>query len=75
MASGTPVVTVPDPALLEVAGDAAIVAETGDLGDGIRRALAERDRLAAAGLERARSFTWEETARATVRAYLEALGR
>jgi glycosyltransferase involved in cell wall biosynthesis len=75
MASGTPVVTVPDPALLEVAGDAAIVAEAGDLGDGIRRALAERDRLAAAGLERARSFTWEETARATVRAYLEALGR
>ena len=30
----------------------------------IRRALAERERLAAAGLERAPRFSWEETARA-----------
>ena len=75
MASGTPVVTVPDPALLEVAGDAAVVVPEDELADGIRRAVAERDRLAAAGLERARSFSWEATARATVRVYLEALGR
>ena len=75
MASGTPVVTVPDPALLEVAGDAAVVVPEEELADGIRRAVAERARLAAAGLERARSFSWEATARATVRVYLEALGR
>jgi O-antigen biosynthesis alpha-1,3-rhamnosyltransferase len=75
MASGTPVVTVPDPALVEVAGDAAVVVPESELADGIRRALAERETLAAAGLERARAFTWEATARATVTAYAEALGR
>ena len=75
MASGTPVVTVPDPALVEVAGDAAVVVPEGELAAGIRRALEERDTLAAAGLERARAFTWEATARATVTAYVEALGR
>jgi len=75
MASGTPVVTVSDPALVEVAGDAAVVVEDGMLADGIARALAERERLVAAGLERARGFSWEATARATVRVYLQALGR
>ena len=75
MASGTPVVTVPDEALVEVAGDAAIVVPEDELADGIRRALADRERLAAAGLERARAFSWEATAEATVRVYVEALGR
>ena len=47
-----------------------------ELADGIRRAIAERDRLAAAGLERARAFSWEATAGATRRAStVEALGR
>jgi glycosyltransferase involved in cell wall biosynthesis len=74
MASGTPVVTVSDPALVEVAGDAAVVVEgEAALADGIRRALAERDRLVAAGLARARAFSWEATAEATVRVYVEAL--
>ena len=75
MASGTPVVAVPDPALVEVAADAAIVVPEHELADGIRRALADRDRLVAAGLARAQAFSWEATARATVRVYLEALGR
>ena len=75
MASGTPVVTVADPALVEVAGDAAVVVGEESLADGIRRALEDRDRLAAAGLERARAFSWEATARATVQVYVEALGR
>ena len=75
MASGTPVVTVPELALVEVAGDAAVVVPEDELADGIRRAVAEHDRLATAGLERARSFSWEAAARATVRVYLEALGR
>lgn len=75
MASGTPVVTVPDPALVEVAGDAAVVVPEDGLAAGIRRALHERETLAAAGIERARAFTWEAAARATVSAYVEALGR
>jgi glycosyltransferase involved in cell wall biosynthesis len=74
MASGTPVVATPDPALREVAGDAAVYAERDGLADGIRRALAERERLSAAGLERARSFTWVETARRTAAVYAELLG-
>jgi glycosyltransferase involved in cell wall biosynthesis len=74
MASGTPVVTVDDPALVEVAGDAAVVVSESGLADGIRRALSERDALVAAGLRRARSFTWEAAARTTVRVYAEALG-
>ena len=75
MASGTPVVTVRDEALLEVAGPAAVpVAEDG-LADGIRYALAHRDELAAAGLERARMFSWRSAAERTVGAYVEALRR
>ena len=75
MACGTPVVAVPEPALQEVAGDAAIWAEEHELGDGIRRAVIERERLVAAGLERARLFTWAETAKRTLAVYQEALGR
>jgi glycosyltransferase involved in cell wall biosynthesis len=67
MACGTPVVAAPEPALQEVAGDAAVFAD--DLADGVRRALAERERLSAAGLERARTFSWRETARITVDVY------
>ena len=73
MASGTPVVTVPDPALVEVAGTPRSSSPENQLADGIRRALADRDRLAAAGLERARAFSWEATARTTVDVYVEAL--
>ena len=75
MASGTPVVVVPDAALVEVAGDAAVVVEEARLTEGIRRALADRDRLREAGIGRARAFSWEATAEATVRAYVEALDR
>ena len=75
MACGTPVVAVPEPALREVAGDAAVWAEERELADGIRRAVAERERLAAAGLERARLFSWRETARRTLDVYRKALGQ
>lgn len=75
MACGTPVVAVPEPALEEVAGDAAVWAEERELADGIRRAVAERERLAAAGLERAKRFSWAETARLTLEAYRAVLGR
>ena len=74
MASGTPVVAVADPALREVAGEAAVFADGGDLASGIRTALAERDRLVAAGLERARAFSWRVTAERTLAVYREILG-
>ena len=45
----------------------------GDLAAAIRRALADRDRLVAAGLERAGLFSWDETARRTLAVYREAL--
>jgi glycosyltransferase involved in cell wall biosynthesis len=74
MASGTPVVAAPDAALREVAGDAAVFAEPERLAEGVREALAGRERLVRAGLERARRFTWEETARRTLVVYRELLG-
>ena len=73
MACGTPVVAASDPAMKEVAGDAAIF--TDDLVDGVRRALAERERFAAAGLERAKAFTWQETARITADVYRSVLAQ
>jgi glycosyltransferase involved in cell wall biosynthesis len=69
MASGTPVVLSADPALREVAGDAAVYAEDEDYGAATRRALAERDRIARAGIERAQRFTWSEAARRTAEVY------
>jgi glycosyltransferase involved in cell wall biosynthesis len=71
MACGTPVAAFPDAAVREVAGDAAVLGE--DVTESVRTALAQHDRLAAAGLERARAFTWEETARKTAAVYREAI--
>ena len=73
MASGTPVVAAPDEALREVAGDAAVFAEPAELGRAVRAALDDRERLVAAGLERARLYTWDETARRTLEVYRELL--
>ena len=75
MACGTPVVTVPDPALLEIVGEAAIVVEAHELGGGIRRAVAGRAGLSAAGIERARGFSWRSSAERTLTVYREALER
>jgi glycosyltransferase involved in cell wall biosynthesis len=74
MASGTPVVAAPDPALQEVAEDAAVFVEPERLAAGVRQALAEREALVAAGLRRAAMFSWDETARRTVAVYLKVLG-
>ena len=73
MASGTPVVTTAAGALPEIAGDAAVLVEgtPAALAGGIERALADRERLVAAGLERARRYTWSETARRTLEVYRE----
>jgi len=74
MASGTPVVAARVGAVPEVAGDAAVLVEPGDpvaLAGGIERALADRERLVAAGLERAKRYNWVETARQTLDVYRE----
>jgi glycosyltransferase involved in cell wall biosynthesis len=73
MACGTPVVLSPDPALREVAGDAAVYAEDGDYAAAVRRALAEREERGRLGIERARRFTWTETARRTAAVYRKVL--
>jgi glycosyltransferase involved in cell wall biosynthesis len=74
MASGTPVVAVREPALEEVAGDAALFVDEGGLAAGIEEALRERKRLSAAGLERVRAFSWRSTAERTLAVYREILG-
>jgi len=73
MASGTPVVAVREPALREVAGYAAVFVDEDGLADGIRQALRETERLSAAGLERARAFSWRATAEQTLAVYREIL--
>ncbi|MGZ4461601.1 MAG: glycosyltransferase family 4 protein [Gaiellaceae bacterium] len=75
MASGTPVVTSDRGAMAEVADGAAVLVDPLDAGSiaaGIREAEERRDELAAAGLERASHFSWQESARATVAVYGEA---
>jgi glycosyltransferase involved in cell wall biosynthesis len=78
MAAGTPVVATRAGALPEVVGDAAILVEDGNsvaLAGGIERALADRERLVAAGLERVKRFSWAETARRTLEVYRALLRR
>jgi glycosyltransferase involved in cell wall biosynthesis len=73
MASGIPVVAARDPALMEVAADAAVYADQGDLAGAILRAVEHRADLRTAGLARAAQFSWAETARRTVDVYRELL--
>lgn len=77
MASGCPVVASSCPALLEVAGGAALHFPPGDR-EALARVLGDvvaspelRSGLRAKGLARAEKFTWEETARRTASAYRE----
>jgi glycosyltransferase involved in cell wall biosynthesis len=78
MASGTPVVAAGRAALPETCGGAALLADPGDpeaFADALARAAGpERDRLRAAGIERAKQFTWERSAELTDRAIGELLG-
>jgi glycosyltransferase involved in cell wall biosynthesis len=74
MASGIPVVATRAGSLPEIAGDAAILVEPGnpvELAGGIERALADRERLVAAGFDRAKQFSWAETAERTLAVYRE----
>ena len=61
------------PPLREVGGDAAVYAGPAGLAEAVRRALQESEARSRAGLERARLFSWDETARRAVAAYREVL--
>ena len=74
MLCGAPVVTSAGTATEEVAGGAAELVDpldTASIAAGIERALSRREELRAAGLERARAFSWEATAEATAAVYEE----
>ena len=72
MACGTPVVTSRGGATEETAGGAGVLVEARDvesIAAGIEEAIARRDELRAAGLERARAFSWADAARRTADVY------
>ena len=75
MSLGTPVITSNRSAMLEVAGNAAILVDPLDTNQ-IRDAMVQiatnkevADRLRKFGLNRAQSFSWERTAQETLRLY------
>jgi glycosyltransferase involved in cell wall biosynthesis len=78
MQCGCPVITSHDPAVMEVAGGAAIHANSGhELADAMRSIASShslRKDLHKAGLARAADFSWKDTARATRAIYAELLG-
>jgi glycosyltransferase involved in cell wall biosynthesis len=77
LAQGTAVVTSSGTSTEEVAGGAAVLVDPFDvasIADGLGRALADRDRLAALGPERARSLSWRASADATLAVYRELAG-
>lgn len=79
MHAGIPVLTSGVSSLPEVAGDAAVFVDpysVESIRDGLAMLLADsglRSKLAALGLERERSFTWERTARLTLASYQRAI--
>jgi alpha-1,3-rhamnosyl/mannosyltransferase len=75
MASGCPVVSSSHPSLDEASGQAAERADPEDptaIAAAIERALADRERLVAAGLEHAQGFTWRAVGEIFLRGYEEA---
>jgi glycosyltransferase involved in cell wall biosynthesis len=74
MGHGAPVVTSRGTSAEEVAGGAAVLVDPFDVDDiarGLADALADRERLVAAGRVRASELTWSATADATLAAYRE----
>ena len=75
MASGCPVVSSAHLSLDEASGDAALRADPEDpaaIAAAVERALGDRDRLSAAGLEHAKRFTWRAVGEIFLRGYEEA---
>ena len=81
MAAGVPVIVSSRGSLPEVVGDAGMQIDPTDvdaLADAIDRAVVDREwamQSARAGLARARTFTWEQSARTLHRAYRDAVMR
>ena len=77
MACGTPVVASDVPPLVEAVGDAAELVSPDnvfDIARGLREVLLDRprrERLVAAGLDQARHFDWDATARGVLAVYRE----
>lgn len=80
MACGTPVITSNISSLPEVAGDAALLVDpynVDEIAAVMRRVLSDPDLCADLrhrGLERAKEFSWERTARQTLEVYRKVLG-
>lgn len=78
MQCGCPVITSRDPAVVEVAGGAAIhTSDAHDIAEAMRAVTANprlRNVLSGSGIERARAFSWTRTARETRAIYAELLG-
>lgn len=78
MAAGVPVVAANTSSLPEVVGDTGVLFDPLRVDDGVRAVLSVlfesgvSDRLSAAGEQRARSFTWEQTGRLTLSGYTQA---
>lgn len=77
MACGTPVIAANACSLPEVVGDAALLVDPYSINsivEGIQRILSDdnlREDLAIRGLKRSRLFSWEKTARETLKLYQE----
>jgi glycosyltransferase involved in cell wall biosynthesis len=72
MACGAPVVTSRGGATEEVAGGAAVLVDAEDvssIASGIEQAIAHRVELRAAGLRRARDYSWDASAKLLLQAY------
>jgi glycosyltransferase involved in cell wall biosynthesis len=80
MASGTPVLASANGSIQEVVGDAGVLVDPHDdaaLTEGLERILTDqplRDACIAAGLERARRFTWTSCVDRTIALYRELRG-
>jgi glycosyltransferase involved in cell wall biosynthesis len=81
MACGCPVVTSTGGSCAEVVGEAGLCVDPTDpaaIAGAIERTVTDRDladELRRRGIERARRFTWERTAHATLSILAEAAGR
>lgn len=76
MACGSPVVAANEGSAPEVTGGAAVLVDPDDpdaIGAGLAEAVERGEELRALGLERARAFSWDAVAEATVEVYREAI--
>jgi glycosyltransferase involved in cell wall biosynthesis len=77
MSCGCPVAAFRNSSIPEVVGDAGMLVADGDapaLGEAASAMIGQRDRWSKAGLQRARRFSWDRTARETISTYESLLG-